>query len=77
MSTDEGTIPLLGVIVEVHEQVFRIARMSAGRCGVVRVADNVRVGTFSHEGSELQVTTEKIDLSLMAEIVAAAVRKGM
>jgi hypothetical protein len=74
---DEGTFPLLGVIVEVQEQVFRIARMSADRCGVVRVADNVRVGTFSHVGSELQVTTEKVDLSLMAEIAAAAVRKGM
>jgi hypothetical protein len=74
---DEGTFPLLGVIVEVHEQVFRIARMSAGRCGVVRVADNIRVGTFSHVGSELQVTTEKVDLSLMAEIAAAAVRKGL
>ncbi len=45
---DEGTFPLLGVIVEVKEQVYRIARMSAGRCGVVRVADNTRVGTFSH-----------------------------
>ena len=44
---------------------------------LVRVADNVRVGTFSHVGSELQVTTEKVDLSLMAEIAAVAVRKGM
>ncbi len=58
---DEGTFPLLGVIVEVREQVFRIARMSAGKCGVVRVADNVR----------------EVDVPLMAEIAAAAMRKGM
>jgi hypothetical protein len=74
---DEGTFPLLGVIVEVREQVFRIARMSAGRCGVVRVADNVRVGTFSHANPDLQLTAEKIDVPLMAEIAAAAIRKGM
>jgi hypothetical protein len=74
---DDGTFPLLGVIVEVHEQAYRIARMSAGRCGVVRVADNTRVGTFSHMGSDLQVTAEKVDVALMAEIAAAAVRKGM
>lgn len=74
---DEGTFPLLGVIVEVREQVYRIARMSAGRCGVVRVADNTRVGTFSHTGGDLQLTAEKVDVSLMAEIAAAAIRKGM
>ena len=56
---DEGTFPLLGVIVEVKEQVYRIARMSAGRCGVVRVADNTRVGTFSHANGELQVTAPR------------------
>ncbi|HEX9296729.1 MAG TPA: hypothetical protein VF881_12880 [Polyangiaceae bacterium] len=74
---DEGTFPLLGVIVEVREQVFRIARMSAGKCGVVRVADNVRVGTFSHGPGILQITAEKVDVPLMAEIAAAAMRKGM
>ncbi len=74
---DEGTFPLLGVIVEVREQVYRIARMSAGRCGAVRVADNTRVGTFSHTGGDLQVTAEKVDVPLMAEIAAAAIRKGM
>ena len=74
---DDGTFPLLGVIVEVREQVYRIARMSAGRCGVVRVADNTRVGTFSHTGDELHVTSEKVDVALMAEVAAAAIRKGM
>jgi hypothetical protein len=74
---DEGTFPLLGVIVEVREQVFRIARMSAGKYGVVRVSDNARVGTFSYAPGVLQVAAEKIDVPLLAEVAAAAMRKGM
>jgi hypothetical protein len=58
-------------------QVYRIARMSAGRCGVVRVADNTRVGTFSHVSSELQLTAEKVDVSLMAKLPLRGDSQGM
>ncbi len=74
---DEATLPLLGCITEVREQVYRVARMAPGKYGVARVTDNLRVGTFTHVDGMLQLNAENVDLAILAEIAAAALRKGL
>ncbi len=74
---DDCTLPLLGCITEVREQVYRVARISPGKYGVARVTDNVRVGTFTYSHGTLQVTAENVDVSVLAEVAAAAIRKGL
>lgn len=74
---DEGTIPVLGCITEVREQVYRVARISPGKYGVARVTDNVRVGTFTRIDGMLQLHAEQVDLSILAEIAASALRRGL
>jgi len=74
---DDVTLPTVGLIAEVREQVFRISRLTADTYGVVRVTDNVLVGTFAHSHGQLQVRAENVDVSLMAEIAAIAIRRGL
>jgi hypothetical protein len=74
---DEGTLPLLGLVTEVDEQMFRVVRMAPGKYGVVRMSDNVRAGTFIHAEGSLQLSAENIDVAVLAEIAAVAIRKGI
>lgn len=74
---DDSTLPLLGYIAEVREQHFRVARASAGRYGVARVSDNVRLGTYAVSDGSLHIEVEEGDLATLAEVAAAAIRKGL
>jgi hypothetical protein len=74
---DEGTVPLLGFVTEIDEELFRVVRTAPGKYGVVRMSDNVRVGTFTHMEDSLQLSAENVDVAVLAKIAAAAIKKGI
>jgi hypothetical protein len=74
---DEGTVPLLGFVTEIDEDLFRVVRTAPGKYGVVRMSDNVLVGTFTHVEGSLQLSAENVDVAVLAKIAAAAIEKGI
>lgn len=62
-------------MVQVKGNTYRIVRLQRGRYEVIRILDDVRVGTFQNEPN-LNVHGEGIDTSLMVEIALSAIRAG-
>jgi len=62
-------------MVSVDGVTYRIERLADKKYGVVRVNDDVHVGTFT-TGAELQVFAEAIDPLLLELVARDAVRTG-
>lgn len=60
-------------MVQVAGVTYRIVRVSRGLYDVVRILDDVRVGTFRN-GPRVQVTALAIEDGLMREIARAAIQ---
>jgi hypothetical protein len=65
----KGMVQLSGV-------TYRIARLDRGVYEVVRLLDDVRVGTFVQSGPGLDVFPEGIELHLLREIARTAIQKA-
>jgi len=62
-------------MVLVGGKTYRIVRLGRGEYEVVRILDDVRVGTFSTQ-PKLQITSNTIELPLMTEIARSALMGG-
>ena len=62
-------------MVQVRGQTYRIVRLRRGTYEVVRILDDVPVGTFSTE-PKLEVMTNQIDPVLFSEIARSALMGG-
>lgn len=60
-------------MVQVAGATYRIVRVKRGEYNVVRILDDVRVGSFSN-GSTIEVTPDGIPAALMREIVRIAIQ---
>jgi hypothetical protein len=60
-------------MVQVDGTTYRIVRTKRGHYNVMRVLDDVQVGTFS-TGTSIQMRPEGITSELMQEIVRVAVQ---
>ena len=60
-------------MVQVEGTTYRIVRLKRGHYSVVRVLDDVVVGTFT-SGSAIEITAIGIDPTALREIVRSAVQ---
>lgn len=60
-------------MVQVAGTTYRIVRLKRGHYNVVRVLDDVPVGSFV-SGPQVQVAADSIDLTLMREIARVAIQ---
>lgn len=60
-------------MVQVCGTTYRIVRLTRGQYNVVRILDDVRVGSFSN-GPTISITPAGIDAPLMREIVRVAIQ---
>jgi hypothetical protein len=75
--SDDVTSPILGLVTVVRDEVYRVVRTTARDWVAMRVRDDVRIGNFTYAPGLLQLTTEPRDTALLAEIAAAAIKKGL
>jgi hypothetical protein len=60
-------------MVQVKGTTYRIVRIKRGHYSVVRVLDDVAVGTFT-AGAAVEVTPREIDPDIMREIARIAIQ---
>ena len=60
-------------MVQVQGTTYRIVRIKRGYYNVVRVLDDVNVGTFT-AGSAVEITPQGIDPGIMREIARIAIQ---
>jgi hypothetical protein len=59
-------------MVQVAGTTYRVVRLSRGLYQVVRILDDVPVGTF-HKGTSVEVSAHGIEVELLKEIARAAI----